>query len=105
MAKRSMYTLITVKFDRCYHSGIDKRAMGTQKTEKCSGDVCQGKLGLKIWIVFVSRKDEEVFGGEREGISYAKAQRHAKICYIWGRIHSYSWIIKCLGYNSRMFSK
>lgn len=91
MAKRSMYTLITVKFDRCYHSGIDKRAMGTQKTEKCSGDVCQGKLGLKIWIVFVSRKDEEVFGGEREREYHMQRHRGMPKSAIFGEeyIHTH----------------
>ena len=57
--------------------------------------MCQGKLG------FVSRENEEGFGGGREGMAYAEAQRHEKAHHVGGRIQS--WMVKRLGCNGRMF--
>lgn len=62
MAKRSVHTGITVQLDRCYDSGINKSAMGMQKTDKMlsrwvsrndwfknMNSICHKRRWVRIW--------------------------------------------------------
>lgn len=81
MAERGLYTLITIRLNKCYHSDIDKKAVDTQKTDKMlrryvSKEVLSEEMWRAWWV------------GRRESIM--ERYRGMRKLAIFGEEYTYS---------------